>query len=178
MIAWLKRMIAWAVAGAQLEELERWRVEAKELRRWMGEFPDVCTALDHLERFATGLPYRGLMEVREGMRNRRAAPLGPLTLTLTAPRTMTQPDLDEWERAWRATPGSLRAAPLAELEAATDWDVATRHVRDLQEFVDDDFDRTHAAIMADPPTHFTGLFPQEAHRVAYKFLSPGCESRS
>lgn len=123
MIGWLKRAIAWAVAHEDLEELERWRVETQQVRRWMAEFPDVCTALDHLERFAMGRPYRGLMEVREGMRNRRDA----------APFLVNVPpaDVDEFKRQWRdayaaAPMVSLRSASLADLEAAaaTDWDVA------------------------------------------------------
>lgn len=178
MMGWLKRMIAWAVAGDELAELERWRVESKQVRRWMAEFPDVCTALDHVERFATGLPYRGLSEVREAMRNRRDA--HPALFELTLRRDLSPNDVAEFKRLWHAGswPGSLRGAPLEELEAATDWDVATQYVRDFQEFIDEDFERTHAAIMADPPTHFTGLFPPAPRRVAYKFLSPGCEARS
>lgn len=127
MIAWLRRAIAWLAARDDLQELERWRVEAQQVRRWMAEFPDVCTALDHLECFAYGHPYRGLTEVREGMRNRRNAGLGPFTAAaLTAPRTMTPAELDEFAQKWRAIPAGLRVAPLAELECATDWDVAAR----------------------------------------------------
>jgi hypothetical protein len=175
MMGWLKRAIAWAVAGDDLAELSRWRLESKEMRRWMAEFPDVCTALDHIERFATGLTYRGLTEVREAMRNRRDA--HPALFELTLSRDLTPGEVDEFKHLWRGAT-NLRTAPLAELESATDWDVATQYVRDFQEFIDEDFERTHAAIMADPPTHFTGLFPPAPRRVAYKFLSPGCEARS
>jgi hypothetical protein len=146
MIGWLRRL----VAGRELAELERWRVECRQVRRWMAEFPDVCTALDHLEAFASGRHYRGLSEVREGMRNRR---------TIVAPMVANAPgDLDAFERAWKAAYGaapaiSLRTASLADLEAAavTDWDVAARIEADMQAL-------ERAAFVSPPaPAHFDGI---------------------
>jgi hypothetical protein len=119
MIGWLRRL----VAGREVAELERWRVECRQVRRWMAEFPDVCTALDHLEAFASGRHYRGLSEVRECIRNRRP---------IVAPMVANAPgDLDAFELAWKAVYGkspvvSLRQASLEDLEAATDWDVGMR----------------------------------------------------
>lgn len=122
MIAWLKRLIAWAVAGDELAELERWRVESRQVRRWMAEFPDVCTAIDHIEAFASGRHYCGLSEVREGMRN-RAAWTGPLTLTLR--HDLTPGDIDAFKHLWLGATSPCTASP-AEVEVATDWDVAAR----------------------------------------------------
>lgn len=137
MIRWLRNRLAWLVAEREMAELERWRVECDQVRRWMAEFPDVCTALDHLEAFASGRPYRGLSEVREGMRRRR-----DVFVRMVAPVVYPAPGLNGW-RPERATP------------VQTDWDVtAQAYMADMRTLED--------LMFATPetPTHFPGIAKQ------------------
>jgi hypothetical protein len=163
MIRWLKRQIARAVAGAELAELERWRVEWSETRRWLAEFNDAADALDHLDRIAKGRHHDGLIALRDRLRRRRDAKPGSFSTSLLdlvpaggpshaeldrlaaipvmgddqiaefkrkfreAPIVHPAPGLNRWypARPTRVT-SSLKVAPLEELDAATDWDVANR----------------------------------------------------
>lgn len=184
MIGWLKRSIAWAVASAELQELERWRVECSQAERWFSEFPDVVAALDHLKRCARGVENPlFISDVRDAMRRRRdrAAKPGPFSMAaLVPPRTMTPAEVEAFARKWDSAPrfyGPLKSASLAELEAATDWDVAAQVVSDLERARERVCDAVDNAL-ANPPTHFTGLTAPAPRRVAYKFLSPGCDERS
>ncbi|KVL59268.1 hypothetical protein WT01_15685 [Burkholderia cepacia] len=68
MLEWLKRL----VARRELEELDRWRVECVEARRWFAEFPEVAHALDYLSGFAKGTHGGRIDQARERMRNIRA----------------------------------------------------------------------------------------------------------
>lgn len=78
MIGWLKRL----VAGRELDELERWRVECGHTRRWLAEFPDVVSALDHLSA-AAAFGYGNISKLRDEMRvrmNQRLAMLAPVVM--------------------------------------------------------------------------------------------------
>ncbi|KVG33856.1 hypothetical protein [Burkholderia diffusa] len=72
MFEWLKRL----VARRELEELDRWRVECVEARRWFAEFPEVSHALDYLAGFAKGTHGGRIDQAREKMRGIRAASVG------------------------------------------------------------------------------------------------------
>lgn len=50
MLNWLK----WLIAGKELAELERWRVEWQSYRRWLSEFPDVAETLDNMKAEVDG----------------------------------------------------------------------------------------------------------------------------
>lgn len=50
MITWFK----WLLAGKELEELYRWRVQWHEYRRWLAEFKDISLALDNLKAEVEG----------------------------------------------------------------------------------------------------------------------------
>jgi len=66
MIEWLK----WLVAGRELAELERWRVQCRMAEQWLAEFPAAASALDYLHRAVTV----GDVEIaghREAMRRER-----------------------------------------------------------------------------------------------------------
>jgi len=176
LLDWLK----WRLFRDEVLELERWRTGCVEYRRWLVEFPDICYALDNLRRSCVGNEtFYDAPGLREQLRNRRAAreAFAP-TLTLKGELTPTQ--VDDFKRLWDATPRqfmTLRGAPLEELEAATDWDVAAQHLSAL------DATRQHACDAVDramhmPPTHLMGIVPVSPRRVEYKFLSPGCETRS
>lgn len=53
-------------------ELNRWRVNAEEARRWLAEFPDVAIALNHVMRCAAGVENpEFIANVRDAMRRRR-----------------------------------------------------------------------------------------------------------
>ena len=64
MLNWLK----WMIAGKELSELERWRVQWQESRRWMAEFPDVATALDHMRAEVAGEAVSSIRAVRDSIR--------------------------------------------------------------------------------------------------------------
>lgn len=64
MFEWLKRL----VARRELEELDRWRLECVEARRWFAEFPEVAHALDYLAGFAKGTHGGRIDQAREKMR--------------------------------------------------------------------------------------------------------------
>lgn len=62
-----------------LERLERWRASWDETRRFLNEFPDVATALEHLRSTAEGhVGTPPVCRTREVMRNRRAVRDGAL----------------------------------------------------------------------------------------------------
>ncbi len=65
LLNWLK----WRIAAKDLHELDRWRVEYEILSRWLAEFPDVATALDHLQKGAVGAGGRpSTWDLRAAMR--------------------------------------------------------------------------------------------------------------
>jgi hypothetical protein len=155
MLRWLKRKITWAVAGRELAELERWRVECNQMRRWLAEFPDVCDALDHLSRTARGYENPEFITVlRDYMRCRRDAK--PLTVP---PINRTPETVDEFTRAWRAAYGvvprfSLTTTSLADLRSASALDAVDQHMADHLRTIEN-------SLFADPPapTHYMGIFP-------------------
>lgn len=53
-LANLKVKIAWAVARADLEELQRWRDTHILYRQWLSEFKDVSVVLDNLGSTVSG----------------------------------------------------------------------------------------------------------------------------
>lgn len=74
MLAAFREWLKWRVAGAEMAELERWRVRCEEASRWLAEFHDAADVLDHLAAWAS--PDRERVDVstlREVMRIRRAA---------------------------------------------------------------------------------------------------------
>ncbi len=94
MFEWLKRL----VARRELEELDRWRVECVEARRWFAEFPEVAHALDYLARFAKGTDGGRIDQARERMRNMRAF-MEPMRV---APEHAYQAWTDNFAAEWRA----------------------------------------------------------------------------
>lgn len=102
MIRWLKKI----VAGRELVELERWRVESSYARRWLGEFPDVIAALDYLSA-AASFGYGNISRVRDEMRARRGGNLHRGYQPASTGKPMPPP------------PGPV-----------TDWDVAERDAED------------------------------------------------
>ncbi|WGS53558.1 hypothetical protein LFL96_21095 [Paraburkholderia sp. D15] len=63
MLNWLK----WKIAGRELAELERWRFECAQARRWLVGFPETSVALDWLSKVAEGKPAGRLEHVRSKM---------------------------------------------------------------------------------------------------------------
>ena len=45
MLHWLRQRLMWWIAGRELAELQRWRVQWHLYRRWLAEFPDVGEAM-------------------------------------------------------------------------------------------------------------------------------------
>lgn len=64
-------LLKFLIAGKELLELDRYRVEMQQARRWLAEFPDAADALDYVDSSARGLPIGELRAVREFMRARR-----------------------------------------------------------------------------------------------------------
>ena len=62
---WLK----WWVAPKEMEELERWRVQWHEHRRWFAEFPVAAVTLDRLKAKADGEPVTNIQVVRDSCRS-------------------------------------------------------------------------------------------------------------
>jgi hypothetical protein len=149
MIGWLKRKIAWAVAGRELAELERWRVECGAAERWLAEFPDVRYALDYVK---DSVLYGGLdiSRLRDQMRRRRDAT--PLTVP---PINLTPDTVDQFTRAWRAAYGVMPLIP-PPAPPATELDAVEQYLSDLRS-------HEHSLFVEPPaPTHYTGIFPASA----------------
>lgn len=72
MLDWLKRKIA----GRELAELERWRLNWLDTRQWLAEFDDARDALDHLRQKVDGVRVYDIERLRDNMRERRAETLG------------------------------------------------------------------------------------------------------
>ncbi|WP_175683853.1 hypothetical protein [Burkholderia cenocepacia] len=103
MFEWLKRL----VARRELEELDRWRVECVEARRWFGEFPEVSHALDYLAGFAKGTGGGRIDQAREKMRSMRAADVArassnPFLAPLRVPKEHSDPAwIERFAGEWR-----------------------------------------------------------------------------
>jgi hypothetical protein len=65
----LKRLIA----GNELAELERWRVQWEEHRRWFAEFPSAAAALDHMKAEVDGVTVKLIRDVRDSLRSNHAS---------------------------------------------------------------------------------------------------------
>ena len=64
----MREWIKWLVAKQEMIELERWRVEWEEHRRWMAEF-EVCRAtLDHMRASVDGQPVNYIQTLRDSFR--------------------------------------------------------------------------------------------------------------
>jgi len=146
MIGWLK----WLIAGRELETLNRYRVAVGCADRWLAEFPDSVDALGHVKAWAEGRDgedwdnYADISRLRERMRRRREANRSPFAVAPDLPNTaraLSLAELEELEWAWRADHGPYArpsagrrsdagAAPTADRDAATDWDVAERHAEE------------------------------------------------
>ena len=68
MLEWLK----WKIAGREMAELERWRVQWHDTRRWLAEFRDAADALDHLRHEVKGVRLFDIQRLRDNMRARKA----------------------------------------------------------------------------------------------------------
>ena len=64
MINWLK----WMVAGKELKELERWRVQWQRHRQWFAEFEVASVALDHMKCDVDGRPVTDIITCRDSFR--------------------------------------------------------------------------------------------------------------
>lgn len=64
--------LKWWIAGKELAELERWRVQWQEHRRWFAEFKSVAVALDHMKSEVDGLPVTAIGAVRDSLRSNNA----------------------------------------------------------------------------------------------------------
>lgn len=60
--------LKWLVASKEMAELERWRIEWNEHRRWLAEFPLVGLALDNMKSEVEGKQSVRLSDLRERMR--------------------------------------------------------------------------------------------------------------
>lgn len=60
----LKRLIA----GKELAELERWRVQWEEHRRWFAEFPSARASLDNMKAEVDGRSVKPLRDIRDSLR--------------------------------------------------------------------------------------------------------------
>lgn len=67
MFNWLK----WIIAGRELAELERWRVECGQAERWLAESDDARHALEYVRGMAEGVWCENISWVRDRMRQRR-----------------------------------------------------------------------------------------------------------
>ncbi|MBR8248678.1 hypothetical protein [Burkholderia cenocepacia] len=115
MFEWLKRL----VARRELEELDRWRVECVEARRWFAEFPEVAHALDYLAGFAKGVHGGRIDQARERMRNMRAISSPRWTpLDIPEPQLAIPPAADPWMHQFAA---EWRAASHEEPGRAVDY---------------------------------------------------------
>lgn len=72
MLKWFMNWLKWKIAHAEMAELERWRIQWHEHRRWLAEFPDAACSLDHLKQEVTGLHYQTIHSLRDVMRERRS----------------------------------------------------------------------------------------------------------
>ncbi|WP_428719111.1 hypothetical protein [Undibacterium curvum] len=47
---WLKNKLKWAIAGKELNQLQRLKTDLQTYRQWLAEFPELAFALDHLAK--------------------------------------------------------------------------------------------------------------------------------
>lgn len=52
MLRWLRRRLAWYIAGPELTELERWRTSTIEAAHLLPQLPTAAAAIDYIERRA------------------------------------------------------------------------------------------------------------------------------
>ena len=64
MITWLK----WLISKQEMQELERWRIQWGEHRRWFAEFPIAAVTLDHMKAILDGEPVSNIHVVRDSCR--------------------------------------------------------------------------------------------------------------
>ena len=65
LVEWVK----WRVAPREMEELERWRIQWEEHRRWFAEFPIAAVTLDHLKAKVEREPVTSIHVVRDSCRS-------------------------------------------------------------------------------------------------------------
>ncbi|MBB3258209.1 hypothetical protein F4827_003077 [Paraburkholderia bannensis] len=124
MIGWLKHLIA----GRELDELQRWRVEARETQRWLGEFHEVDVALTHLINRATGkVTSFDLPRTRAALRERRVGVHISVSTNASATASHGSKRVPVWMNELRAQKG---LAPVETLDQVTDWEVAQSIERD------------------------------------------------
>jgi hypothetical protein len=73
--SWIK----WRIAKKEMAELEQWRIQWHEHRRWFAEFPEAAAALDHMKANVNGEPVTNIHVVRDSCRE--YAPQAPAPLT-------------------------------------------------------------------------------------------------
>lgn len=76
LVEWLK----WRVAPKEMEELERWRIQWEEHRRWFAEFPIAAVTLDRLKAKADGEPVTSIHTVRDSCRSADVEQVRQITL--------------------------------------------------------------------------------------------------
>ena len=64
LLEWLK----WQIAKKEMAELDRWRIEWHDHRRWFAEFQVTATAFDHLKARVEGEPVTNISTVRDSCR--------------------------------------------------------------------------------------------------------------
>lgn len=92
MLNWLK----WIIAGRELAELERWRVECGQAERWLSESDDARHALEYVRGMAEGVECKSVSWVRDRMRERRAR---PNMFAVAAVPYPARGDDEDWYRA-------------------------------------------------------------------------------
>lgn len=71
---WLKskmEWLKWKIAGDEIDELHRWRMHWNDTRRWLVDFEDAISALDHLRQQVDGVRMIDIQRLRDNMRARR-----------------------------------------------------------------------------------------------------------
>ena len=99
------------------DRLARWRSAWEEHRRWLSEFPDVATALDHMQARAEGHGGTDISRTRDEMRQRR----DKTTITLSPSEIQSGHDRVYWAE------GLIRQLP-EEHDGRNSW--LLNHARD------------------------------------------------
>lgn len=204
MLQWLK----WLVAGKELAELERWRVECMAAEQWLAEFDDARHALQYVSGAAQGSNVESLQWLRDGMRKRRDHVRKFDAAHAEVTRDLPPPDLRGKFHVYRdgrlvdVLPACEPHVPLidgnallprtmspAELDAlAKDWRRtwdSPMQMRDPAARAVADLDAAIDHVLSLPadrlPPLYDGLVTRpepEPDRVAYRFLSAECGDQS
>ena len=64
MLEWLK----WRIAYKEMQELQNWRMEWHQHRRWFAEFPIAGFVLDRMQAKIDGEPLNSISDARDSWR--------------------------------------------------------------------------------------------------------------